>query len=180
GRTGAPPGERGRLERVGEPRAPAPDARRAGLLPGLARGLRAPARRLRVSPGRNAGCQSCRGGSASAPAGARGGGGAPARRLAEEGAAVLIADVDVDAAEANAARIREAGGAAEAYRTDVTVPRDLERMVERAVVAWSRLDILVNNAVAPYEQGGAEQVSEAGWGAAVGLLGKAMFLALPH
>src|SRR5215470_3421672 len=93
--------------------------------------------------------------------GAKGIGGATARRLAEEGAAVLIADVDVDAAEANAARIREAGGAAEAYRTDVTVPRDLERMVERAVVAWSRLDILVNNAVAPYEQGGAEQVSEA-------------------
>jgi NAD(P)-dependent dehydrogenase (short-subunit alcohol dehydrogenase family) len=112
--------------------------------------------------------------------GAKGIGGATARRLAEEGATVLIADVDMDAADANAARIREAGGAVETLRTDVTVPRDLERMVERAVLYWGRLDILVNNAVAPYEPGGAEQVSEEGWDAGMALLVKSMFLGVKH
>jgi NAD(P)-dependent dehydrogenase (short-subunit alcohol dehydrogenase family) len=112
--------------------------------------------------------------------GAKGIGGATARRLAEEGATVLIADVDMEAADANAARIREAGGAVETLRTDVTVPRDLERMVERAILYWSRLDILVNNAVAPYERGGAEQVSEEGWDAGMALLVKSMFLAVKY
>jgi NAD(P)-dependent dehydrogenase (short-subunit alcohol dehydrogenase family) len=112
--------------------------------------------------------------------GAKGIGGATARRLAEEGAAILIADIDVDAADANAARIRGAGGAVETLGTDVTVPRDLERMVERAMRSWGRLDILVNNAVAPYEQGGAEQVSEEGWDAGMSLLVKSMFLAVKH
>src|SRR5579884_4069462 len=42
--------------------------------------------------------------------GAQGIGGATARRLAEEGASVLIADVDREMAEKNARTIRDAGG----------------------------------------------------------------------
>jgi NAD(P)-dependent dehydrogenase (short-subunit alcohol dehydrogenase family) len=112
--------------------------------------------------------------------GAKGIGGATARRLAEEGARVLIADVDLEVAGQNAARIRAAGGTAEVLRTDVTAPQDLQGMVEHATRRWGRLDILVNNAVAPYEQGGAEQVSEAGWDAGMALLVKPMFLAVKH
>jgi NAD(P)-dependent dehydrogenase (short-subunit alcohol dehydrogenase family) len=112
--------------------------------------------------------------------GALGIGGATARRLAEEGAKVLIADVNAEAADRNAATIRAAGGVAETLRADVTVPADLERMVAHATRQWGRLDILVNNAVAPYEQGGAEQVSEAGWDAGMSLLVKSMFLAVKH
>ena len=44
--------------------------------------------------------------------GALGIGGGTARRLASEGAKVLIVDVVEDAAEANAKRIRDAGGTA--------------------------------------------------------------------
>ena len=47
-------------------------------------------------------------------------GGATARRLAEDGAKVLIADVNVEAAEANAERIRGAGGITEILETDVS------------------------------------------------------------
>jgi NAD(P)-dependent dehydrogenase (short-subunit alcohol dehydrogenase family) len=112
--------------------------------------------------------------------GAKGIGGATARRLAEEGARVLIADVDLEVAGQNAARIRADGGVAEILRADVTVRQDLEAMVADATRRWGRLDILVNNAVAPYEQGGAEQVSEAGWDAGMALLVKPMFLAVKY
>src|SRR5262245_7028258 len=112
--------------------------------------------------------------------GALGIGGATARRLAEEGARVLIADVNQEAADRNAAGIRAGGGVAETLRTDVTVPADLERMVAHATRQWGRLDILVNNAVSPYEQGGAEHVSEAGWDTGMAFLVKSMFLAVKH
>ena len=51
--------------------------------------------------------------------GAQGIGGATARRLAEEGARVLIVDVDADAAAHNAATIASAGGEADVLLTDV-------------------------------------------------------------
>ena len=51
--------------------------------------------------------------------GALGIGGATARRLARDGAGVLVADVDFAAANANAQRIADAGGRAVALETDV-------------------------------------------------------------
>ena len=42
--------------------------------------------------------------------GAQGIGGATSRRLAESGASILIADMDVETAQSNAERIRNAGG----------------------------------------------------------------------
>ena len=65
--------------------------------------------------------------------GAQGIGGATSRRLAESGAKILIADMDVETAQANADRIRNAGGVAEVIETDVSRRDDIEAMVSRAV-----------------------------------------------
>ena len=65
--------------------------------------------------------------------GAQGIGGATARRLAQEGARVLVLDVDAPGAEANVRRIREAGGIAEHLEGDVGRSADLRAMVEGAV-----------------------------------------------
>ncbi len=78
--------------------------------------------------------------------GAMGIGGATARRFAKEGAKVLIADVNAEAAQANAERIKQAGGTAIGAQFDVSQQDDVRGMVERAVSEWGRLDILVNNA----------------------------------
>ncbi len=101
-------------------------------------------------------------------------GGATSRRLAEEGAKVLVADVDLDAAEANVARIREGGGDAEPIRADVRRHEDIRELVPRAVGLWGRLDILVNNAWGrpPGSWGSALEVSEEAWDAGMGLLVK--------
>lgn len=79
--------------------------------------------------------------------GAGGGiGTALARRFAENGARLALLDVDLGAAEALAAELRNAG--AEAYATvcDVTDPAACKAAVATAVERWGGVDVLVNNA----------------------------------
>jgi len=77
---------------------------------------------------------------------ARGIGAATARRLAEEGARVLVTDVDLDAAERTAVALRERGLAVEAFVCDVADRASVEAAVDRAVASFGSLDVLVNNA----------------------------------
>jgi meso-butanediol dehydrogenase / (S,S)-butanediol dehydrogenase / diacetyl reductase len=72
---------------------------------------------------------------------ARGIGAATARRLAREGARLVLADVDGVGAEKLAA---ELGGVA--VRADVTNAADIARMIDEPYQRWGRLDVLFNNA----------------------------------
>jgi 3-oxoacyl-[acyl-carrier protein] reductase len=79
--------------------------------------------------------------------GARGIGAATAERLAEDGAAIAIADLDGAGAEETAARI----AARHEVRTiglkaNIAVTTEVERMVDEIVLRLGSLDILVNNA----------------------------------
>lgn len=70
-----------------------------------------------------------------------------ARRLAGAGAAVVIAERDAVTGEAVAAEIgRDLGGRATFVRTDVTDRAQVRAMVEAALAAHGRVDVLVNNA----------------------------------
>jgi 3-oxoacyl-[acyl-carrier protein] reductase len=76
----------------------------------------------------------------------RGIGRATALRFAEEGAAIVVNDVDAEPAEETAELIRKNGGRA-AIAVENTVEMDAaRRMVEVAVREFGKLDILVNNA----------------------------------
>lgn len=77
---------------------------------------------------------------------ARGIGEATARRFAAEGANVLIADVNEEAAGRTAAAIRVDGGRAEAVRCDVADRTSVDAAVAHAVDLFGTLDVLVNNA----------------------------------
>ena len=76
----------------------------------------------------------------------RGIGRAIALRLAREGAAVTVTDLD----KANAAQvvdeIEAAGGQAFTFKVDVTSKEEVDQMVRETVSRFGRLDILVNNA----------------------------------
>jgi 3-oxoacyl-[acyl-carrier protein] reductase len=79
--------------------------------------------------------------------GARGIGAATAERLAEDGAAIAICDLDDEAATAAAAEIAGRHGvAAVGLAADVGVADEVERMVGEIVLRLGSLDILVNNA----------------------------------
>ncbi len=77
---------------------------------------------------------------------ARGIGEATALRLAEDGAAVSVWDVNADAAESVAARIREKGGKAIACGVDVSQKAQVDGAVARTVAELGGLHLVVNNA----------------------------------
>ena len=78
--------------------------------------------------------------------GASGIGKATAHRLAEEGAAVIISDVQDESGELVAKGIRELGGHATYVHHDVSVEEDWDSAVGTALREYGSLDILVNNA----------------------------------
>jgi NAD(P)-dependent dehydrogenase (short-subunit alcohol dehydrogenase family) len=116
--------------------------------------------------------------------GARGIGGATARRLAEEGARVLVADMDGEEALRNVGRIRSGGGEAEALQVDVGTLDGVQLMVERAVQRWNKLSIVINNAYSGGGRGDATSVEEQTWDRALDVGLKSMYraakFAVPH
>jgi NAD(P)-dependent dehydrogenase (short-subunit alcohol dehydrogenase family) len=76
--------------------------------------------------------------------GARHIGAAYCRKLADEGAAVVIADILDGESVAN--EIRAAGGKALALKVDVSREDDTNRMAAETVKTFGRIDVLVNNA----------------------------------
>lgn len=73
-------------------------------------------------------------------------GSATAERLAAEGAAVVVADVDEAGAGGTVRRIEQRGGRAIAAVVDVSDLAALDHLMERTLGAFAGLDVLVNNA----------------------------------
>jgi NAD(P)-dependent dehydrogenase (short-subunit alcohol dehydrogenase family) len=78
--------------------------------------------------------------------GARGQGAAHGRRLAEEGATVLLGDILEEQGEAHARALRATGHDVHFLRLDVTSPNAWDAAVQHAQSKTGRLDVLVNNA----------------------------------
>jgi NAD(P)-dependent dehydrogenase (short-subunit alcohol dehydrogenase family) len=77
---------------------------------------------------------------------ANGIGRAAARLFASEGAAVILADVDVENGEAAAAEINQLKGKALFVRTDVSIETEVRQLIEKTVQHFDDLDIIYNNA----------------------------------
>ena len=103
---------------------------------------------------------------------ARGIGAATARRLAGDGARLVLSDVDGPSVEKLAA---ELGGVS--VRADVTVATDVARMVDEPYRRWGRLDVLFNNAGVIRVQPMLE-VTEAEWDRVMAVNLKAVFFVL--
>lgn len=88
----------------------------------------------------------------------RGIGEAIARRLAMEGAKVVVTARTVEQSEHplpgtitdTVARIKAAGGEAHAVKCDVSKPEDRKHLIEETVATYGPVDILVNNAAVTY------------------------------
>ena len=81
--------------------------------------------------------------------GGSGVGRATSLRFAEEGAKVVVADVDLERAKETVQLIEEAGGTALADQCDVSKEADVEATIALAVSSFGRLDIIFNNVGVP-------------------------------
>jgi 3-oxoacyl-[acyl-carrier protein] reductase len=77
---------------------------------------------------------------------ARGIGKAIALKLAQEGADVVVTDVDLEGAQRVAQEIEGLGYKAKAIQADVSQREAVQRLVSKAVSVFGQIDILVNNA----------------------------------
>jgi glucose 1-dehydrogenase len=98
-----------------------------------------------------------------------------ALRLVEEGAKVVVADVNEISADETAAKIAEMGGQALAVRVDVSRREQVEALVAAALERFGQIDILVNNAgvesMAPFLE-----LAEAEWDWVLGVNLKGPFI----
>jgi 3-oxoacyl-[acyl-carrier protein] reductase len=78
--------------------------------------------------------------------GAEGIGYAYAAGFAAEGAKIVIADVNMEAAESSAETLKKQGTESLAVRVDVSSLEDVEKMARTTAERFGRIDILVNNA----------------------------------
>jgi NAD(P)-dependent dehydrogenase (short-subunit alcohol dehydrogenase family) len=75
-----------------------------------------------------------------------GAGRAAAELFAEQGAAIVVVDVNDDGAHETTARIEKDGGRATAVLADVSRRSDCEAMIAAATASYGRLDVLYNSA----------------------------------
>ena len=111
--------------------------------------------------------------------GARGQGAAEAKLFAQEGAAVVVADILQDEGKRVEAEINEAGGRALFVELDVTNSDAWQDAVARTVETFGKLDILVNNA-AIYSRIPIEHASEQEWDSIIDINLKGVFLGTKH
>ena len=100
--------------------------------------------------------------------GANGIGRAICELFAQEGAAVVVADVEVEAGRETVRRIEAAGGRATMVQTDVSVEDDVRRMANAAVSAYGTVDVLVCDAAA-FSFGAVDTASQSDWDRALGV-----------
>ncbi len=98
------------------------------------------------------------------------------RRFAEEGAKVLVADLDETKADQVAADCE----GARSCRADVAQDSDVKAMVQSAVDAFGGLDILVNNAGVPQRRGSMLEVDEETFDRIYDVNVKSIYLAAKH
>jgi len=111
---------------------------------------------------------------------ASGMGRATAIRFAQEGAAVVVADLNSQGGELVVSEIAAAKGRAVFQRTDVISEDDIKALINRAVKEFGRLDITYNNAGVGGATGRIESLKSEDWDKTFQILTRAVFLGIKY
>jgi NAD(P)-dependent dehydrogenase (short-subunit alcohol dehydrogenase family) len=112
--------------------------------------------------------------------GSSGIGRATARLFAQQGAKVVIADIDVEGGQETLAMINAAGGEATFVKTDVSQAAEVEAMVKKTVGTYGRLDYAHNNAGIDGDFVTIVNCSEENWDHVMGVNLKSVWLAMKY
>jgi 3-oxoacyl-[acyl-carrier protein] reductase len=107
---------------------------------------------------------------------ARGLGAAMVARFAEEGAKVVVTDIQRERAEETAAALRAKGHAVHCVIGDITKAADVQRLVDETIATFGGVHVLVNNAGMPRDKY-LVKMSEEDWDLVLGVMLKGAFLA---
>ncbi len=88
---------------------------------------------------------------------------AMAKLFAQEGARIVAADIRLETVERVVSDIKEAGGEAIAVASDIAKPKAATELVQQALEAYGKLDVLVNNAGIMDGMEGVEDISDERW-----------------
>ena len=104
-------------------------------------------------------------------------------RIVEEGARVMVVDINEEDAKKTALMLHDAGGQAEYQQADVSDPKAIERVVQATISSFGSIQILVNNAAA-FVFGKIEETTAEDWQKVLGvnIIGYANMVraVLPH
>ncbi len=103
-----------------------------------------------------------------------------AKRLAAEGAHVIVNDINVALGEKVVGEILRAGGDAAFFAADVTKSADVKALVDAAVARHGKLDVMVNNAGWTHRNRPALEVSEDDFDKCYAVNMKSIYLAAIH
>src|SRR5512147_2050397 len=103
-----------------------------------------------------------------------------ATRYAQEGAKVVVNDIVAQGAERVASAIRAKGGQAHVELADVSKDADVARLVQSALSAFGRLDIVVNNAGTTHRNRPMLEVGEGEFDRIYQVNVKSLFLTAKH
>ncbi len=103
--------------------------------------------------------------------------------MANEGAKVVVSDINDELGEASTAKIVEAGGQAVYQHADVSSTDDMSALIDKAISEYGKLDILVNNAAVAIP-GTVVDISEEDWMKVLNInltsVWRGMHFAIPH
>jgi len=111
---------------------------------------------------------------------ASGMGRATALRFVQEGAAVVVGDLNSQGGELVVSEIAAAKGRAVFQRTDVSSEDDIKAMIARALQEYGRLDITYNNAGVSGATGRIENIKIQDWDKTFAILTRAVFLGIKY
>jgi NAD(P)-dependent dehydrogenase (short-subunit alcohol dehydrogenase family) len=95
--------------------------------------------------------------------------------MVKEGAKVVVADINPEAAQQTADILNKEGGDGMAFRADVTQSADAQAMAAAALKAYGKIDILVNNAGTDIK-GAITELTEKTWDTLMNINLKGVFL----
>src|SRR5215472_6058472 len=101
-------------------------------------------------------------------------------RFAQEGAAVVVADLNSNGGEETVAECKKTGGRAVFQRVDVMNEAHIKGAVDRAVTEFGKLDVIFNNAGVGGALGKIEETTVENWDRTQAILLRAVFLGMKH
>ncbi len=100
--------------------------------------------------------------------------------FAQEGANVMVSDIDVRGGEETVNLISQSGGKVQFFKCDVSQSTQVEKLIERTIHTFGRLDYAVNNAGVSMRPASTVKIDELEWDRVININLKSVWLCMKY